>query len=468
MFVFGIARFTNNSPQDLFLKVLSATLTTRNANNINHDTKTSPALTLAPLPSEKPDLTSMDYVEILALVIPSLPMILTDNDKIVSACASMSAHTISPNIASKLFPETLRPTHLALLQRVSRVSGASTAKVWKRDVSEIFNHPKLFSLSYPLAKESFLPLVSSWAAGSDAKDRILDLLSRISAPTGAGLMFGVGASAARLDADKRTQANLRRLTLLVLSRPADSLIPQLQDLEETIAALLAATPTSSPSSATRAEIFMLLRALVLRCSSLSLAAFWPLLTAELQRAIASAVPRSPDYETYNVPGLLQACRLLDLLLVLRLDDFQLAEWLFIADTVDAVYRPADFEAVGLVDDLAEEMNGAGISDAISPGGSTAGMTAAEQEPEKQASGLAGAAAPSSQRAVTRTRLLQDSDVADITQIAKAKFVSVVLRPFFARLSIHAYESTYGLGGVDWAAEEAAVLRDVFDERTIVG
>ena len=37
------------------------------------------------------------------------------------------------------------------------------------------------------------------------------------------------------------------------------------------------------------------------------------------------------------------------------DDFQLHEWLFVTDTVDAVYRSAAYQPVALVDELSEEL-----------------------------------------------------------------------------------------------------------------
>ena len=40
-----------------------------------------------------------------------------------------------------------------------------------------------------------------------------EIISRMAPPSSAGIMFGVGANAARLDADRKTQLNLRRMCL---------------------------------------------------------------------------------------------------------------------------------------------------------------------------------------------------------------------------------------------------------------
>ena len=50
---------------------------------------------------------------------------------------------------------------------------------------------------------------------------------------------------------------------------------------------------------------------------------------------------------------------------------------------------------------------------------------------------------------------------------KDELVAKVLRPFFGQLSIYAFESTYAMAPVDWEGCVAGLVRDVFDERSIV-
>lgn len=279
------------------------------------------------------------------------------------------------------------------------------------------------------------------------KDRVSEICSRIFAPTAAGNIFGVGASAARLEADKKTQLNLRRIAILVLAAENDFIISDVQLLEEKITELLHATAASSPSSATRAEVFMLVRALLLKTSPIHLASLWPIVTAELQRAIASALPRSKDYDVYNTSSLLQACKLLDLLLIIAPDDFQMHEWLFITDTIEAVYRPGQWEPAALVDDLAEEMGSSGAAPSPEP------VVVAQEN-------------LGSKRSPYKIPLLNARHIA--ADIGKEELVRQIVRPFFAQLSIHVYESTYSMRSPDWAGCEAALLEDIFDDSTMVG
>ena len=51
--------------------------------------------------------------------------------------------------------------------------------------------------------------------------------------------------------------------------------------------------------------------------------------------------------------ILSACKLVDLLLVLQTEEFQVHQWIFITDTVDAVYHPDDWMPEAIFDQLAE-------------------------------------------------------------------------------------------------------------------
>ena len=50
---------------------------------------------------------------------------------------------------------------------------------------------------------------------------------------------------------------------------------------------------------------------------------------------------------------------------------------------------------------------------------------------------------------------------------KDELVAKVLRPFFGQLSIYAFESTYSMGAPDYVACRAGLLKDLFDEKSIV-
>jgi hypothetical protein len=434
--------------QDLFLRLLTATFTTK---PMGFSEGTGQALEKSAQLDDRSAPRELnraeDIVGILASITPSLPKVLMESDRVLTAVNIISTSVIGPTFRSKSFPENVSKSVLVLLYQVTRLP--NTQKSWRKDLGDAFNDARFLSNPLTLLESDWLPLLSQWAISD--KERIPELLSRISPPSTAGIVFGVGATSARLESDRKTQLNLRRIATLVLSAPDDTFVTDLAALEERVVELLSATPTSSPSSTTRGEIYLVLRALILKTSPVHLAILWPTINAELYAAISSTV--APDHsqssDTYNNFSILQACKLLDTLLCIAPDDFQLHEWLFITDTIDAVYRPSDYHPIGLIDELSEEL------------GSTSIASAAYMEQITAASGPAN-------KTVRRPLLSPGGvDCDDVNLERKDELVGKVLRPFFSQLSIFAFERTYEMGVTDWEACRRDLLKDLFDERGVV-
>ncbi|KAK4128572.1 hypothetical protein N657DRAFT_686083 [Parathielavia appendiculata] len=457
---FGEQRKMRRELADLFLRLLTAIFTARPASfessgssNLSEKRPSEASLQSAVvrLPAERAD----DVVGILASIVPNLPKILVENDRILTAATAISTTVIGPALRSKSFPDTVSKTMLALLQELSRLP--NNQKSWKKDLSDAFNDARFFASSLPLVHTGWLPLLKQWTVAD--KERMPDLLSRLTPPTTAGIVFGVGATSARLEADRKTQLTLRRLATLILACAADAFVADLPAITEKVTELLTATATSSPSSTTRAEVFMLLRALVLRTSAVHLAPLWPVINAELHAAIASVV--APDHstasDTYGNASVMQACKLLDLLVCVAPDEFQLHEWLFVTDTIDAVYRPqfggsGGYQPAALVDEVCEELGAVGL-------GFVGGV---EGAPTVQASAVGSSSGH------RRPLLGTPGGISDeVSMERKDELVAKVLRPFFGQLSIHAFESTYAMAPVDREGCVAGLVKDVFDERSIV-
>ena len=377
-----------------------------------------------------------DVVSILDGIMPNIGTILMDTDRILTAATNMSTNMIAPAMHSRQFPHNIRKATLDLLYQISKAS--NTSKAWKKDVTDAFNNPKFFSTPLDLASSAWLDLLRQWSLTD--KERLPELLSRLSSPASAGIMFGVGASAARLEADRKTQLNLRRIATLVMSGPEDSFVSDLPSIQEKVEDLISATNISSPSSMTRADVFLLLRVLVLKTSPYHLAPLWPTVNSELQTVLTSFLPNERS-DKYNPYSLLQACKLLDILLLLAPDEFQLQEWLFITDTIDAVYRPTNWRPVALADEISELIGSKGDPPSQH-------LLAREEIPRGQ------------KRALLATDGTRSVD--------KDEIVERILRPFFAQLSIFAFESTYSMGRVDVDACKEDLLADLFCPGTIVG
>ncbi|KAI1093583.1 putative regulator of reproduction dopa [Rostrohypoxylon terebratum] len=446
---FGEQRKMRRELGDLFLRLLTAIFTTRPASfsdglstSQSNQSKASENRLVAP--ADRAD----DIVGILSHIVPNLPKILVESDRVLTAAGAISTNVIGPSIRSKYFPDTISQSALTLLQELTRLPG--NQKTWKKDIGDAFNDPRFFNSSVNLVRSDWLPLLKLWTITD--KDRMTEILSRITPPTTAGIVFGVGATSARLEADRKTQLNLRRIAALVLACGTDTFVTDLPTILDRIVELLAATSTSSPSSTTRADIYMVVRALILRTSAIHLASLWPIINAELHAAISSvaAPDNSASSDTFSNTSVLQACKLLDLLIAAAPDDFQLHEWLFVTDTIDSIYRSAGYQPVALVDELSEELGNTSIS---------------AQQTESAA---AMAATNNSSGQPLRKPLLGPGGIDDELIVdRKDELVAKLLRPFFGQLSIYAFESTYAMGTLDVETCVDSLLKDLFDERTIV-
>ncbi|KAG0158259.1 hypothetical protein PDIDSM_5772 [Penicillium digitatum] len=432
---FGEDRRMRKELGDVLLRLLTAVFTSKPL-GLSHDTG---PMARSSVDHDRTSVTHTgpdDMLSILAVSMPSFITTLGDSDRINTAITSVSTNVVGPLIRSRLFPNNLNRNVMVLLQQMAKVPAA--AKLWKKDISDAFHDARFFGLHLELVKDSWIDLLRQWVLAD--KERLSEFLVRLPPPSSAGIMFGVGASAARLEADRKAQLNLRRIALLLLSASDDYFVGELPALLQKLEDLLAATSASSPSSATRAEVFMVLRAVALKSSASAMAPFWPLINTELQEAI-SAVPQGSQPEVYNSYSLLQACKLLDVLLVLTPDDFQLLEWLFVTDTIDAVYPPDRWEPIALADE---------ISQTFGPRGAGSPTIPTETNEAQTHSGL------------KRPWLISDW----IRETAKDDIVERVLRPFFARLSIYVFESTYGMGSVDLTVCRDDLLADLFNESTM--
>ncbi|KAL9034438.1 MAG: hypothetical protein Q9214_007041, partial [Letrouitia sp. 1 TL-2023] len=249
--------------QDVFVRQLTATFTSKPlsfpAETYSPDYKDETSDTSSP----EEDSMSDDVVIILAKILPKLSKVLAGADRVAAASSIISTQLLVPTLRSRSFPRNVTRSTLDIMSALSRFQEAS--KTWRKDVGDALNDSRLFCKhSYKLAEAGWLPVLRQWILLD--KERLPEFLSRISSPTSAGIMFGVGASSARSEADRKTQLNLRRAILLVMAATNDSFVVNLTTIQEKIVDLLTATAASSPSSATRAEIYILIRALILKIS----------------------------------------------------------------------------------------------------------------------------------------------------------------------------------------------------------
>ncbi|KAL1654473.1 hypothetical protein SLS61_003076 [Didymella pomorum] len=436
---FGERRKMRRELADIFSRLLTAMFTTRPMGyaQANHSTMiTKASVTNSAFARKK----ATDIVSILTSVVPNLPTILADTDRVTKVVSDISTSVIGPTFRAKSFPDNVSANTLDLLLQLMKVAQGS--KLLKKEIYDAFNDPKFFNTPVSLVRDAWLPVLSQWTQSD--KERVPELLSRLTAPTTAGIMFGVGAASARQEADRKAQTTLRRISLLILASPEDAFTTNVSQVLEKVVELLTATPTSSPSSATRADVFVLLRSVILKTSPIHLAAVWPIVNGEITHALSSLLPDAPNKEHYNNAGIIQGCKLLDQLVVLDPDDFQLIEWLFLTDTIDAVYKPARPPTLqSLTDEVSEVLSRTGAP----LGAPVVQNEDAEGEPMRRLF------------LDPLIKALEEEEGAAVLDMARGELVDRVIRPFLGGLAMGAFEARYGGGESDWRGMWDSVVKD---------
>lgn len=457
---FGEDRKAKKELGDLLQRLLTATFTSKPLGSVVEPSTSHNFDELAPTM-----IGSDDIVSILAAIVPGLPVTLSETERINAAMMSISTNVISPIFHSRLYPQNVHRNLLELVAQTGKNSAGG--RYFKKDVSDAFNDPKFFSMRLDLVQSHWLKILNHWALIE--KDRIADLLQRIPQPTNAGIMFGVGAAAARLEADRKVQLTMRRLSVLILATEDDNFSADVIAIQQKLEDLVNATAVSSPSSVTRAEVFMVLRALVLKTSSIHLASFWPLIGDELHNALSALTPMLDNNhkyaETYNSYSILQACKLLETLLLTSPDEFQAQQWLFVNDTIDAVYPPLQGpgnDSAALADHISRVLN-CDTDDSDSPQGTVRRMSPESTDTTSQPP-------PGSSKTEAYNDGLRRGFLnSPVTrEVAKDEIIEQIVRPFFERLSIRAFESMYSMRPVDVQGCKDDLLADLFNEFTMAG
>ena len=442
---FGEQRKMRRDLGDIFQRLLVATFTTLPTGYTPEINATHIRSTNENESSSAKGRRSMSLLVVLKDVLSNAETILETSDRTASAVNSVSTNIIAPLIHAKSFPGNIGPEALELLLQL--LKRAPVAKSWRKELLDAFNDPRLLTTSVEQMEIYWFPVIYQWCLHD--KERMPELLSRLSPPSSAGIMFGVGANAARLEADRRTQLNLRRICILLLSSPEDTFTMHSRLVEEKLVELFDANPSSSPSAAIKAELFMVCRALVLSTSAIHLAPVWPIINDNLQSALMSLMPNAPDGKSFSNISLLQACKLLDLLITLSPDEFQLHEWLYITDTIDAVYQPLGRSSTSISDQVTEALTSDGTEDGN-------GMI----PPTPIANNASGRRRP----------LIDNQSIADKEDLKAATrddFARAIIRPFLSQLSIHAYEGVYSMDKADISSCRRILLEDLLDLSTIV-
>ncbi|KAH9858301.1 Dopey, N-terminal-domain-containing protein [Lenzites betulinus] len=355
--------------------------------------------------------------------LPNLRKFLVDSDKILAACNQIVYNIVNPALKGKARPLDLEDDIVAIIREMTRISVAM--KAWRTPVVDSLNDNRCFNSSAE-AGEMWSPMIKSLF--DTDKTALPELLGKITTAPSANIFTN------REYEMLLRSLNLRRLSYVILSADKNHFLAQLPSIQEKLVDTL--RNVSAPI--VQSEVYLCVRVLLCRLSPHNLSSFWPVILTELYRVFEPILDNVPGDGSEELGLVLSACKLLDLLLVLQTQEFQIHQWIFITDTVDAVYRPDDWFPEALLDHLAE------VIGALPAGEHTVPRSAAHVQ------------TPSVPNKPMRRPLLHS-----LRQIDSIRD----LVPFFSTASISSYESVYHSGGlVDWQAVEKGLLEDLFEGR----
>jgi hypothetical protein len=197
------------------------------------------------------------------------------------------------------------PDHIELLLELIRVPGS--IKSWKRDVYDAFNENTFFSLS-PEQGSKWKVILS--ALITNDKERIVEYISRVSAAT---------SSILRSSRDQDRLINVRRLAFIIIGSTMDQFVASIGPIKEKLMEL-GRTASIDPI---HGEVFLLYRALMLRFSPTHLIGFWPIIISEIQSLFSQVLDQAGIIPKEQLPLFFEACKVLDMMLVINSENFQL-------------------------------------------------------------------------------------------------------------------------------------------------
>ncbi|KAJ3723564.1 Dopey, N-terminal-domain-containing protein [Lentinula guzmanii] len=362
---------------------------------------------------------------IAAVAIPYMRRILMDNDKVSSACANIVYYIVNPALKGKTKPMEVDPVIVNIIYEMSRMPAAF--KTWKSPVTELLNDNKVFN-GTPDVAESWKPIVK--ALFDSDKTAFPELLNKISTAPSANIFTN------REYEMLVRSLNLRRLSFVLLAGDKNHYLTVLPSIQEKLVDVLRNVTTPIVQS----EVYLCIRVLLCRLSAHNLTSFWPVLLTELYRIFEQVMLDLPSDGSEDLPLILAVCKCLDLLIAIQTEEFQIHQWMFVTDTVDAIYRPNDWSPEAMMDQLAEIAASLPRASTSANGGSS---------PAPNALTFA------SQRPMRRPMLTSIRQIDSIRDLV----------PFFSSVSITTYESVYASNGsIDWDAIEKGIMDDMFDGR----
>lgn len=361
------------------------------------------------LVSSKPDLEN--NFSTLCQIIPVFEDILPDSDK-VSLLANL---TVTNFIIARTKLKTVSEIPEDVVVIINILGESNSCRSWKTLVSDLFMDKSFFNNTLSMSSV-WRSVINSWMVHD--KERFGEIISRITVTSGASPSnLFVWNEMSEIE----NKANLlKRLVYLILVLPKDYFLNYLEPLFDKVNVLL----NGNCPDIIRIQIMILFRAVCLKFNELHLLLKWTLITHELLSTFKNLLAKSAKELSTLSQDSLQliffGCKLLDQLLILSYDEFNLKECLFVSTSPDL----DDGESISIISKISKKYD----------------LTYLKDEPFKvdQALGL------------LRPLLEGKRKIELLTQ----------LRLFFDSLGLINYERTYSLYPIDYDSCTTDALSDL--------
>lgn len=314
---------TNNSRNRDYLKnkkLLSDSFTKLFNQYINHHSFTK----LKAIDADDGVIYDQQFIDTLRELIPVLDEIYRDSEKTNQTVGFIINNAIVTQ--SKKKQPHLNDT---LLQLLLLIGQHYPVRIWKSTVTDLFNDGNFFTTS-TCSNPKWMEIVHIWIEND--KDKFDDKIAKLapsSTNSPAGTLFNWNE-----DSEIEAKINiLKQLTYITLVQPHDYFANYINLIFDKVNQLLS---LSTCPTLIRIEISTLLRAIVLKISDIHLTSHWALIIHELQLVFNSiSHPPKSTKELTSIPAdslqlILFASKLLDELLIINPDGFNLSSWLFIS------------------------------------------------------------------------------------------------------------------------------------------
>ena len=241
---------------------------------------------------------------------------LIDKEKITRLATYIGNTIISPTLKVK-DPTKMQLHNHVLKLAVSLVLLSSTANAWKKDLWLVFMESKFFNLN--LSSLNSWKILIHGIIANESDILMSEILSKISITSGPAIFSSKDQGI--LDCSLM----IRRLSFVVFASPFDFYLAKLPAIQEKIAESL-----KLGSPILQVEILFFIQILLLRISSKNLSNLWLVINYELVKVFSFHIKNS-SVDKWELKSLLEATKVLYIACLLKVDEFQSYQWIFLED-----------------------------------------------------------------------------------------------------------------------------------------